>query len=310
MIKNRLKIIFKALIAIVLLVYLIEYVNYNEIISAIRHSNKYIIIIVFLLSFINIYFQFLKWELVCNSLLKIFDKNKIWLSLFYGFSGGIATPIRVGEYVGRKLAFDNVGLLKVTVTTIIEKFTSLFMVLFIGGISAIIFINIYYSFVYSWPIIFVLIFLIAAFVMILYGSKLIRKVVKYLQNKFSLFEKFFIEIKYIKQLGNDNLLKLIWYSFLFYLTYTLQFALLVLAFNNGGNIIQTFWAGTMVMFAKSFFSFISFADLGIRESASVLVLEKIGFAKAIGFNSAIFLFMFNLLIPSVIGLILLFKKEK
>lgn len=310
MIKNRLKLIIKLLIAIVLLVYLVEYVNYRLIISAIKHSNKFLILIVFLLSFVNIYFQFLKWELVCNSLLEIFDKKKIWLSLFYGFSGGIVTPIRFGEYVGRMLPFDNVGLLKVTISTMIEKFTSLFMVLFFGGISAIIFLNIYFSFKYSFPFIIFVFLLVVSLIMILNGSVLFRKIIRFLQKKFSLFEKFFVEIKYVKQLGKNNLEKLIWYSLLFYFTYTLQFALLVLAFNNGGSILQTFWAGTMVMFAKSFFSFISFGDLGIRESASVLVLNKLGFAKAIGFNSAIFLFIFNLVLPSFIGLILLLRKNK
>ncbi|MCB0748407.1 MAG: flippase-like domain-containing protein, partial [Ignavibacteriae bacterium] len=141
--KNRLKLLAKIFIAVVLLYYLVDYVNYEEIIIALKKSDKQLIILVFLLSFLNIYLQFIKWKVVCNSLIGVFDDNKIWLSLFYGFSGGIATPIRIGEYVGRKLPFENTTLMKVSIATMIEKFASLFLVLIIGGIGGAIFLSKY-----------------------------------------------------------------------------------------------------------------------------------------------------------------------
>ncbi|MBK7103884.1 MAG: flippase-like domain-containing protein [Ignavibacteriae bacterium] len=310
MLKNKFKLIAKISIALILLVYLIEYVNYNSIILAMKKSNKVIILVVFLLSFLNIYMQFLKWEIVCNSLLGMKDKNKIWLSLFYGFSGGIATPVRIGEYVGRKLAFENIGLMKVTIATVIEKFTSLILVLFIGSITLIIFLYNYYSSEFA-ALAFV--FFILSVISIFYfvkGIKRSSKFVNYLKEKFLFFKNLFVELRYVKEIGKKSLQKLIMYSIFFYFLYIFQYALLVLAFNNGGNLIFSFWAGTLVMFVKSVLSFISFADLGIRESSSILVLTKMGLSKAVGFNSAIFLFLFNLLIPSIIGLFLLIKKNK
>jgi len=300
----------KILIAIALLYFLINYIHYDEIIAAINQSDKELLLFVFFLSFLNIYLQFLKWRVVCNSLLNIKDDKKIWLSLFYGFSGGIATPIRVGEYVGRTLPFENVSMMKITVATFLEKFASLFLVLIFGGIAGIIFIDKYYDMVYSLPLIILVVGLVLIIFALLQGYNVINDFVKRLSLRFAFFNKLFEEISYIKKLGISAFGNLLLYSFLFYLIYIFQYALLVKAFNQGGNLLYYFWAGTIVMFAKSFLSFISFADLGIRESASVFILSKMGFSKAIGFNAAIFLFLFNLLIPSIIGFILLFKRDK
>ncbi|MFZ1292379.1 MAG: lysylphosphatidylglycerol synthase domain-containing protein [Melioribacteraceae bacterium] len=310
MIKNKIKLFAKISIAVILLVYLVEYVNYNAIIIAIKKSNKLIIGIVFLLSILNVYMQFLKWEIVCNSLLGVKDKKKIWLSLFYGFSGGIATPVRIGEYIGRKLAFENTGLMKVTIATVIEKFTSLILVLFTGSITSILFLYNYFSFKLAALALTVFILALVSIYYFVKGIKHSNKIISYLKEKFLFFKNLFVELRYVKEIGRESLKKLITYSIFFYFLYIFQYALLVLAFNNSGNLIYAFWAGTLVMFVKSVLSFISFADLGIRESSSVFVLTKMGMQKAVGFNSAIFLFLFNLLIPSIIGLFLLIKKNK
>lgn len=52
---------------------------------------------------------------------------------------------------------------------------------------------------------------------------------------------------------------------------------------------------------------ISIGDLGIRESAAVFFLGKIGLAESTAFNASILLFLINLVIPSMIGLVLVLK---
>jgi len=308
--KNNFKLIAKIIIAIALMYFLITYIHFDEIILALENANKEIIAFVFVLSFLNIYMQFLKWKVMCSSLLNIKDDNKIWLSLFYGFSGGIATPIRVGEYVGRAIPFENTSLVKVTVSTILEKFASLFLVLILGGIAGVYFINKYYTLLYAVPVIILVVGLGLIVIALVKGYNLISNFLNKLAYRYNFFEKLINELKLLKQLGRVSFYKLLMYSFLFYAVYIFQYALLALAFSQDGDLLHFIWAGTLVMFTKSFLSFISFADIGIRESASVFILNKMGFAKAIGFNAAIFLFLFNLLIPSIIGLVLLFKKDK
>ena len=310
LLKKRLKLIFKLLVTIFLLVFLINYVSIEKILSAVNASNKIIILFVSLLAILNIYLQFLKWKVVCNSLLEIDDNKKIFKSLFYGFSAGIITPVRVGEYLGRKLAFDDQSILRVTVSTLIEKFASLYIILILGGIVSIFFINSFYSFYYSLPVLIFLIILIFLSFYILNGRKFSSKIFNKLSSKYKFFSDLKLEIEYVKKMDNESVKNLIRISVLFYIVIILQYALLAKAFDQTGDILLFMAAGSIILFIKSILSFLSFADLGIRESSSVFLLGKLGYSSSVGFNSAIFLYLFNLLLPSLAGLFIFLQRDQ
>ena len=103
--KNKTAIIFavKIVIAVGMLFYLASSIEYGKIHSAIENANLLLIAVAFLLSFANIYLQYSKWRLTCGQVLEEKKKFKILTSLFYGFSAGTITPLRVGEYFGRAI---------------------------------------------------------------------------------------------------------------------------------------------------------------------------------------------------------------
>jgi uncharacterized membrane protein YbhN (UPF0104 family) len=98
-------------------------------------------------------------------------------------------------------------------------------------------------------------------------------------------------------------------SFLFYVCFLLQYAILVAAFSNHYNFSDYIWAGNLMMFAKTIIPPVSLGELGIREGASVFFITMLGESASTGFNASIFLFFINVLIPSLIGMILLLKKN-
>ncbi len=134
----------KVIIALGLLIYLVYAVNFQEILTAIKQANVYLIATAFLLSFVNIYLQFYKWKITANVVLQENHNSKIWLSLFYGFSAGVFTPARIGEYFGRAIVFKNHSLLRVTLATLLDKLFLLLIVAFFGSISSILFIHYHY----------------------------------------------------------------------------------------------------------------------------------------------------------------------
>ena len=143
--KSLLIIIVKLIIASGILYYLLSYINYNEIISAIKGANRLLLVAAFALSFVNIYLQFFKWKLTCKTVLNESKNSKILTSLFYGLSAGAITPARIGEYFGRAIAFKNKPLLQVTVATLVDKFFPLMIVAFLGSMSIIFFLYFYYE---------------------------------------------------------------------------------------------------------------------------------------------------------------------
>jgi len=301
----------KIIIALGLLIYLIYAVNFQEILTAIKQSNVYLITTAFLLSFVNIYLQFYKWKITANVVLQENHNSKIWLSLFYGFSAGAFTPARIGEYFGRALVFKNHSVLQVTLATILDKIFLLLIVAFFGSISSILFIHYYYHVTfYLTAGLFILVFALFYFFFWLIFNDRFWENVFFTKIKDSiklhwLFEK----VKIFRKLDKKYSTKMILVSFLFYLCFLVQYSLLVAAFSNHNQFWNYLWAGNLMMFAKTIIPPISLGELGIREGASVFFITQLGESASTGFNASIFLFFINVLIPSLIGLTLLIKKN-
>ena len=102
---------------------------------------------------------------------------------------------------------------------------------------------------------------------------------------------------------------MIFISASFYFFLLLQFAVLIAAFAHSFHFFEYLWNGSLIMFAKSIIPQVSLGDLGIREGASIYFYNKIGIAASTAFDASFFLFLINLLIPSLIGMILLYKKN-
>jgi uncharacterized protein (TIRG00374 family) len=309
--KNVIAIIAKAAIALGLLYYLINSVNLNEIVSAIQNADIVLLSIAFALSILNIWLQFYKWKLTSNVILQENKNSKIWLSLFYGFSAGVFTPARTGEYIGRALAYKDKSLLTVTIATFLDKLFLLIMVAFIGSLSSILFLHYYYNITYYITIslfltVFILFYLV---IMLIFNAEfwnnfLFRKI-----SNSKKFKWFFAKIKHFHLLDKKYAVKMIFASFLLYSCFIIQFAFLAAAFSNQHSFLHYIWAGNLVMFAKTIIPPVSFGELGIREGASVYFIKQFGGTASTGFNASIFLFLINLLLPSLLGLILLLKRN-
>jgi uncharacterized protein (TIRG00374 family) len=301
----------KLIIAAGLLIYLINSVEYDQIITAIREANLWLIGLVMSLGILNIYLQYSKWRITCNEVLGVNDNSKVFRSLFYGFSAGIITPLRVGEYFGRGIEFKDKSLVQVTVATLVDKFFPLLMVASIGSVSSLLFIFYYHNVsVYIVLSLFALIFTFFYLLIILLVSNRFWNSILF--SKLNSSEKvrpFLDKLRIFENLDKKYFYKMVLISFLFYSCFLIQYALLVMAFSNHINFIHYLWAANLIMFAKTIIPPISFGELGIREGASVYFLTQMGETASVGFNSSILLFIINLLIPALIGVGMFLRKN-
>lgn len=311
-IKNKtLLIILKLFIAFGLIWYLVFRLNHNEIINSLRNANYYLITLAFVLMFLNLYLQYCRWELTANKLLSETNKSKIFRSFIYGISAGAFTPARVGEYIGRAVAFKNKPVLRLFGATFLDKFFLLIIVIFVGSIGSVIYLSVNYNIsnIIIIPLFIILLLFLLFFILVLKNPrywfdsivlrfKNIRKVNTGIEKINSLN---FNKTKY----ANDMLL----ISILHFIIILLQFALLVAAFSYKFNFLGYIWAGSLVLFVNSVIPSVSFGDLGIREGAAVFFLIPFGITNVDAFNASIFLFLINILLPAVIGLFFLIKKN-
>ncbi len=306
-IKNKNYFLFslKILIALGLLLFIIYTVNVQKIINAFNQADKFILFLASLLAILNVYFQYLKWKLVCNNLLNERDKKKIILSLFYGFSAGSFTPARIGEYFGRAILFSERPLIQITAATVIDKLFTLIVVIVIGSIFMLFYLK--------FPFLIIILAVILSGIII---ALIMKKSSTISENRFfkkllrfKLISSLYTKLSFMRNVDKSFSLKLFFLSILFYVCFIAQFALLVSAFSLHANFINYIWAGSLVMFVKSVIPPISLGELGIREGVSVYFVKQLGENAAVGFNASISLFLINILLPALIGLILLLKRK-
>ncbi len=301
----------KILIAAGLLIFLINYLNPKQIFTAFQSANLILILSAFLLLPLNLFIQYKKWKLSTNYILNENNNRKVFTSLFYGFSAGIFTPARTGEYFGRAIAYKDQSFVRVSLATFLDKIFPLIVVFIFGIISSLLFLNIFYGLKFYLAV--TLLFLIG---LIIYS---IYKIINSNKIKNSLFikrilqseklYKYLVHFKTLKKLDNKFVKKVIQYSVLFHLCFILQFIILVAAFSHNTNYLNYFWSGNLIMFVKTAIPSISLGELGIREGASVFFLTRMGELQSSAFNASIFLFVINVLIPALIGFVLLPKKN-
>lgn len=313
LVKNKKLIFFllKLFIAAGLLWFIVSEIKFSEIVSAIEGANAGFLIAAFILTFLNIYLQYIKWKFTCNLLLNENSKSKIFTSLLHGLAAGVFTPARIGEYFGRALVFKEKPVYKVALATLLDKFFPLLMVAIFGSISSILFLHFQYE-VTSFITLSLFIALFTLFYFLIYfllnerfwDSFIFEKLRKSKRLRY-----FLDKIKEFKNLDRKYFSKMLIISFLFYFCFLVQYALLVAAFSHHFNFFDYLWAGNLIMFAKTIIPPISLGELGIREGASVYFISRLGESASVGFNASIFLFVINVLFPSIIGLFLLIKKS-
>ncbi len=309
--KNIILFLVKILIAFGLLAFLIGKINLQQIGNSISSANTFYILCAILLLPINIFLQYLKWEFTCIQILNENKKSKILNSLFYGLSAGAFTPGRIGEYFGRGLAFKEKPIFKVTIATALDKLFPLLVIIFFGLISSAIFANQKYEIGFVNIALIVFGTAAVAIILVLLFKKNRKHIYEKLLwfKKFHFIEKLFLQIKSLKGVNRFYSLQMISVSALFYCCFVFQFILLIAAFSNHFNFIPYLYSVSLILFVKIFIGQISIAELGVREGISIYFLSQIGVANQIAFSAALFIFLINILLPSLIGLIFIFKRS-
>ena len=303
-------ILLKIIISAGFLCYILFKVNLTKLYLTAERANIVLVLIALGLTSFNLFLQFKKWQMACVNLLHSNDKKKIWTSLFYGIAAGSFTPVRVGEFFGRAIEFRDKSLLQVTFATLVDKFFLLFVISFCGSISGIIFLRYYYHIsVYLIILLFLFLSIVTYFVSLLIFKPAIWEnafINRFQSSKviISLSEK----LKNFKKLDKKFAVKMIIISALFYAIFVLQYAILVSAFSGNSNFFIFLWAGVLVMFTKSAITPFSFIDFGVREGASIFFLTKMGEISTVAFDASAMLFFINIILPSIIGVILFYKK--
>lgn len=256
--------------------------------------------------FPNVYVQYRKWHYVLSLVKPNVSRKESLYSLLVGFTFGFITPGRLGEF-GRAFFIKDCHWLRVIGISFIDKFFSQAIVFFCGAVGFLIILGKQLQFYSLLPIIIFAIITMLLLRYILVHPEVFRGFLYNLNVILPFREKIKILISSFDDFHRQQALKLLGFSALFYLIILSQYYVLLLAF-EAIHPFETFQAISSTLLVKSMLP-ISLGDLGIRESAAIFFLGKVGGSKAAAFNASILVFAINILIPSMVGLVLVLKNR-
>ncbi len=309
--RKRIEIAAKLIIGLGIIIFLVVYVDPKKIAETFAKADYILLSLAVILLPFNLFFQFTKWKILLKRYFNIEDDRSIWLSIFYGISGGIFTPMKSGEYLARALSLKEVKVIDIVIATAVDKFIPIFFVVTIGGSFFIIFLKELLSFSTTVTVLLIVVYLVIVIVplMLLLSDSDISNKLRAKLKGIKFLTKLIEKISFIRSIDKKTLIQLMGVSLVYHLTFTTQMAFLLSAFSGDFEFMKFFFVANLIIFTQIVIPPIALGELGVREGAAVYYLQSLGYSSAVGFNAAFSLFTINLLIPSIVGLLLLFKRN-
>jgi uncharacterized protein (TIRG00374 family) len=294
--KNIVKLLLQGALALVLLVVLFQFVSFSDVTQALVTAKPEYIAGAALLMFVNIGFQIVKWRYFVRLVEPTATNLETAASLLFGITLGAITPGQIGEFGGRALHHNSISAGTLIGLTLVDK-VQMMCIMGISGIAGLVIL-------FQWgTIVGTILIVVSAFLFLYIFFKLdvLQRIA--LKFKFGFFQRPAIQdlLSAVSIFRQRDLIVSFGLSAGFYTVIYVQMYLLLNAFSPV-HAADAFLGFAAMMFLKSLVP-VSLGDLGIREASSVYFYALRGIANATALNASLLLFVINILLPSLIGLI-------
>jgi uncharacterized membrane protein YbhN (UPF0104 family) len=262
-------------------------------------ANPWALIVAVLLIYPNIWVAYVKWKVTLNVMNEGNDRSRMIQSFFAGIVMGMVTPNMIGNFIGRFYYFDKEHRSTITILTLFSNFAQLMATLIFGTLSVLIVGEIYMVGDDVWLIALLISGGLVSFFMYFFADRTLyffRKRLNIYRSR-ELLKKY--PIYRVKMIG---------YSMLRFIIFTLQFSLVMYAFGEEYTIdlVLAIWQVYMItLMIPSLF----FGKLGVKEMVAVAILGPLGMNEfSILFTSLLIWFM-NSLTPTLVGLVVCKRPE-
>ena len=274
--------------------------------SVITTNNIILTLLALLLVPVNIYLEGIKWKFQLKPIENI-SNWKSFLSIFTGITAGMFFPNRMGNFLGRIFMLEKGDRIKAAMVTIVGGMGQMIATVSIGLIASIFFVK------KHLVLLTIAVILIIVTLLIMYFNIQLLKYFQFLiPKKYKEKTKEYFEI--FSLYNKDELFKILAISFLRYFLYTFQFVLLIWAFNVPLTYFKAMIPISLTYILMMVIPFITITEIAVRGSVSIFVFEKWFIINNISdsylimvFSASSLLWIFNIAIPSIIGLFLTYR---
>jgi len=281
--------IIKLIVTVIILFFIIQLLDYEKLINALSIANKELLVFSFLTVPVWIGLKSLKWRILLSS---FWPETSMWLacrSFMGGLGPGLLTPAKVGEFT-RSLYLPYKDNFKVISLVILDRYCDLISLLFFSSLGISYFLGLGYGIgMIIFGVIGIALFYICPF--------LLKRIGKNSQNS-KFFKNWFLRLADILEIKPGIFYKSLLLSSLIFIISMLTSFLLLNSFQ--ATQISLMYKVFPLTLLTNIFP-LTIGNLGIREGATIILLNEFQISSEIAFNIAIILFFLHSFLPAIIG---------
>lgn len=250
-----------------------------------------------------------KWYVLVNKFQKL-SFSKAFESVLSGLSLAMNTPNRIGEYGGRVVYLAPDFRMKGVALAIVSSVGQLFITLVFGWVALLIMKTQLYQVQLSgthFSVILLQVFQYSVLFFIIitglffFRMQLLAKMLKWipwLKEKLS-----FTEV--LENLSNRAYLQVLFYSFLRFIVFALQYVLIWQALQADISWWQGFWSVALIFLVMAIVPSFAIADVGIRGKVAISIAGLFSSNSIALLTGTVGIWLLNLVLPALLGSLLL-----
>ncbi|HAM99026.1 MAG TPA: hypothetical protein DCQ26_10495 [Marinilabiliales bacterium] len=276
----------------------------NQGIHNLNGSWAILLLVSFILMFVNWGLETLKWRLLLQPIQPISRKQSV-KSVLSGITVSIFTPNRVGEFAGRVFVLSENNRIQGVVATMIGNLTQLLVTLSVGLVFSPFFLQRFPNSINintHWVYLFSLLQLVLGFLVIIKWKAIIQMV-----RHWPILKKYPAFFKGFENYAKKDFFWILGLSLFRYLVFGMQFYLLLTLFNVSVTKSEAVLGITQFYFLMTLIPTFAMSELGIRGSVAMVIFGLFTPITVGVLAASVVLWFMNLAIPALFGAIFLYQ---
>lgn len=261
--------------------------------------NLYYLSLALMLMPLNWFFESYKWRFLLQDIQQISLKTSI-RGILIGITSGMATPNRVGEYVGRTFVLEKGNRVKGSLATMLGSLSQVLITLILGLLAWFILfeeIKFFDGLLYRPVFIAFLVVLMSILLLVFYNLQWVKRFALWL----SINQKYVDQIRFLNKFRAPELSYVLFLSFFRYVIFASQYVLLLWAFGVDIALLKSLSAIALSYLIIVFIPHFSITEIGVRGSVAVLVFQNFTQDLHLVALVAALLWLINISIPTIMG---------
>jgi len=269
-------------------------------------SQLFFLLLAFILIVFNFFCETQKWLTLTNFFYKL-PFGKAYKAVLAGTTMAFFTPNRVGEYGGRVLFVPKKHIVETVAVTMVGGLAQQVVTLLTGLVSlfflkdVLLEKNVFNETQIGLITLINLILLLATILIYFNVSFAVKTLFK-----FKWLKKYVHKLKVLHQYKKATLLKVILWAGLKYVVFSVQFFCLIYAFGVPIQI-NFIWLSMFSFLLQTIIPSVSLFELGVRGNIVLFTFGAFTHLKVEILTASVTLWIFNLLIPAIIGAFFIMK---